>query len=294
MKRMNKKLMSVLCMAMTVFSMTTCDVKVSAAGYFYPSSQPKTTTESNTITGNNSTTGNKTTTENKTTTGNKALIGKEKSTLSSSSYLTTEQQSILNKLDTDYTKVNWGVQYSPKGMDGIIISVAPYQEGRYPYLLVAITNIYNEDVTFSATGYAKGQNGQEIADISFYEEAIRPGNTIAKAIYCDNTPTGEIHWDSIELPKTYGESTYWEGDWSFSTDINGYYQIDYTVKSEDYMTPGYVTTLLLDSYGNVIDVAYDYNCDKGYYVSDSIQFYAKDYDRKVVDVAMFTNPLIAK
>ena len=278
MKRVNKKVMGVICMAMTIFSLTTGGVKVSAAGFLSPSTktqaQPKTTTEST------------------TTTKGKTFISKEKKTTSSSSYLTSEQESILNKLDTDYSKVNWDVQYSPEGMDGIIISVSSYNEGKYPYLVVAVTNIYNQDVTFSAKGYAKGKSGQEVADISFYENAVRPGNTIIKSVYCDATPTGEIHWDEIELPDVFGESTYWEGDWSLSTDKDGYYQVDYTVSSDDYMTPGYVTAVLLDKYGYVIDVAYDYNIDKGYSASDRIQFYNKDYTSKIVDVAMFTNPLI--
>lgn len=277
MKRTNKKLMGVICMAMAIFSVATSNVKVSAATLYDPTSkteveQPRTTTE------------------------RKSYIGEEEDTTATttSSYLTSEQRSILNKLGTDYTKVNWGVQYSPKGMDGIIISVAPYMDGRYSYLLVAVTNIYNEDVTFSASGYAKGKSGQEVAELSFYEDAIRPGNTIAKAVYCDSTPTGEIHWDEIELPKVYSTSASWEGDWTFSKDTDGYYQIEYNVESNDYMNPGYVTALLLDKNGYVVDVAYDYTADKGYYVSGCIQFFQNEFNSKIYDVAIFTNPLKTK
>ncbi len=282
MKRVSKKVVCGLAMAMAVLTMTTGDVKVSAAGFYSPSSKTQEQTKTQTQT------------QTKTGSSSDSYISKEKTPASTSSYLTTAQQSVLNKLDTDYSKVNWGVQYSPKGMDGIIISVASYMDGRYPYLLVAITNIYDEDVTFSATGYAKGKSGQEVADISFFEDAIRPGNTIAKSIYCDDVPTGEIHWDSIELPDVFEESSYWESDWTLTKDSDGYYKIDYTVSSNDYMNPGYVTTLLLNKYGDVVEVAYDYNVDKGYYVSGEIQFYKKEFDEKVVDVAMFTNPLKAK
>lgn len=283
MRRMSKKVMGVVCMAMAIFCMTTCDVKVSAAGFYYPTSQPQ-KVESDT----------NTTTKDNTTTQGKTFITKEKTTTSSSSYLTSEQQSVLNKLDTDYSKVRWDVQYSPKGMDGIIISVSSYMEGKYPYLLVAFTNIYNQDVTVSAEGYAKGKSGQEVGDIFIYEEAIRPGNTVTKAIYCDSTPTGEIHWDTIEMPKVYGTSTYWEGDWTFTTDADGYYKLDYSLKADDYMTPGYVTALLLDANGYIVDVAYDYNIDKGYSGYGSIDFYTKEFNSKVVDVAMFANPLKEK
>ena len=271
MKKMNKKLMCVVGMAAAVFSITTSSVNVSAAGFFNPTT--------------------KTQVQQRTSTSKQSLMDKEEDTSISSSYLTKDQQSILDKMVTDYTKVNWDVQYSPKGMDGIIISVASYMDGRYPYLLVAATNIYDEDVTFSASGYAKGSRGQEVADVMFYEEAIRPGSTVAKAVYCDSTPTGEIHWDSIELPKVYGESTYWEGDWSFTKDSDGYYQIDYSLSTNDYGTPGYVTALLLDRNGNILDAAYDYNIDKGYYLSGTIAFYQKEFGGKVTDVAMFANPL---
>lgn len=283
MKRVYSKVMGVICMAATIFSVATSSVNVSAAGFYNSSkSQGQSST----------TTGGSTSTEKKSTSGNKTLLTKEKETVSKSSYLTSEQESIMSKLDSDYNKVNWGVQYSPKDMEGIVISVASYKHSDSPYLLIGITNIYDEDVTFSAKGYAKGKSGQEVADISFYEAAIRPGNTIVQSVYCDNTPTGEIHWDSIELPNVYETSTYWEGDWYLSTDSDGYCKVDYTVKSDDYMMPGYVTALLLDSTGNIIDAGYDYSTDKGYTLSDCIQFYEKDYNRKVVDVAMFSNPLI--
>ncbi|SEL93729.1 hypothetical protein SAMN04487770_12144 [Butyrivibrio sp. ob235] len=289
MKRVYSKVMGVICMAATIFSVATSSVNVSAAGFYNPSKsqgQTKTTSQSRTSTGSS------TTTERKSTSGNKTLLTKEKETVSKSSYLTSEQEKILAKLENDYSKINWGVQYSPKDMDGIIISVSSYMEDTMPFLVIGITNIYNDDVTFSATGYAKGKSGQEVADISIYETAIRPGNTIIKSVYCDSTPTGEIHWDNIELPEVYETSAYATGDWTFTTDSDGYYMVDYSIKSDDYMMPGYVTAVLVDSNGNILDMAYNFTTDKGYTVSDSIKFYEKEYSRRVADVAMFTNPLI--
>ncbi len=274
MKRVNNKIMGVLCMAMTVFTVSTSSFNVSAAGFLTPA--PKTQVQP------------------KTSSDSKAFLTKEKTTKSTSSYLTTEQQSVLDNLETDYGKINWDVQYSPKNMDGIIISEAAYMEDKYPYVLVGITNIYNQDVTFSGKGTATGKGGKEVASFSVFEEAIRPGSTILKAVYCDGTPTGEIYWEDLDLPNVYGESTYWEGDWALSTDSDGYYKVDYSLTSDDYMTPGYVTIVLLDKNGYVLDVAYDYNNTKGYSVSDSISFYTKDFGGKVVDGAMFTNPLVEK
>ncbi len=273
MKRVNMKLASVICMAVAVFSMTTCDVKAST-GYFDPST--------------------KTQEQTGTTTKKTTSLDTEETSSIGGSYLTAEQQSIIDNLGTDYSKVNWDMQYSIKGKDGIIISVADYMDGRYPYLLVAVTNIYDKDVTFSASGYAEGLRGEEVADISFYEDAIRPGSTIAKAIYCDGTPSCDIFWEYVDFPNVYSESVSWGGDWHLTTDTDGYYKIDYNIDSNNYMMPGYVTALLLNKNGDIVDAAYDYSADKGYYVSGTIQFFEKGYDEKVVDVAIFSNPLKTK
>ncbi len=280
-------------MAMAVFSMTTGGVKASA-GYFKPAPNTQEQTSEAQSESRTSNRESGTTTEESGTSQRQSGTTTEETTSVGSSYLTKQQQSIMDNLGTDYSKVNWDMQYSPKGMDGIIVSVADYMDGRYPYLLVAITNIYDKDVTFSASGYVEGLRGQEVAEVSFYEDAIRPGNTIAKAIYCDNTPSGEIFWEEMDLPKVYSESVSWGGDWHLTTDVDGYYKVDYNIDSNNYMMPGYVTALLLNRNGDIVDAAYDYSADKGYYVSGTIQFFEKGYDEKVVDVAIFSNPLKTK
>ena len=209
------------------------------------------------------------------------------------SYLTASQKSALKALDTDYNKVNWGVQYSPAGMDGIIISVAPYYDDKYPYLLIAVTNIYNKDVTFSGKGSIKDKYGSEIGTASFYDVAIRPGNTVVRSVFCDGTPTGEIYWTDLELPQVFEESAYWESDWSLNTDLDGYYQVNYTILSNEYMCPGEVTAVLIDAYGNILAVAYDFNADEGKNVSGKIQYFKKEFSGKPADIAMFANALKA-
>lgn len=207
------------------------------------------------------------------------------------SYISAEAQAALDSLETDYSKVKWGVQYSPTGMDGIVISVAPYTENSSIMLLVAITNLYNEDVTFSAEAIAKGTSGQEIGKGSFYECAIRPGNTVVKSIYCDDVPTGEIHWDSIELPTVYDKSVYWESDWTIQTDKDGYYEVPYRITSSESMTPGTVTAVILDASGNILAVEDDYNIEEGTDLSGTISLYTNDLGGKPADLAMFANPL---
>ena len=208
------------------------------------------------------------------------------------SYLSEESQEIMDSLDTDYNKVNWGVQYSPTGMEGIVISVAPYIDNGSNYLAIAITNIYNEDATFSAKATLKGKYSDEVGSCSFYENAIRPGNTIIKLVYCSDVPTGEIHWEDIELPEVFDESAYWEADWALGTDADGFLKVDYTIYSNEKMTPGYVTGLVLDADGNIVAAFNDYNIDKGTELTGTITYYVSELPGKPVDVALFANPLV--
>ena len=212
-------------------------------------------------------------------------------TPATSSYLSAESQSILNGLDTDYSKVNWGVQYSPTGMDGVVISIAPYTSSNLSFLLVGVTNLYDQDITFSAKAIAKGTSGQEVGNGSFYELAIRPGNTIVKTIYCSDIPTGEIHWDYIELPKVYDKSVYWESDWTIQTDKDGFFEVPYRIVSEENMVPGSVTAVILDASGNILAVEDDYNIEEGTDLSGTISLYTKDLGGTPSDLAMFSNPL---
>ncbi|MBO6196536.1 MAG: hypothetical protein J6O03_03515 [Butyrivibrio sp.] len=215
----------------------------------------------------------------------------QSSSSTTASYLAEDAQKILNSLDTDYNKVNWGVQYSPTGMDGIVISVAPFMDGNSYYLLVAVTNLYGEDVTFSASGYPKGTDGQKIGSISFYENAIAPGNTVAKAIYCEEIPTGEIRWDEIELPNVFDKSAYWESDWGIKTDSDGYIEVPFTIYSDVNMMPGTVTAIILDSKGDILAVEDDFIMDEGKEVSGTIKLFKKELPGTPVDLAMFANPL---
>ena len=124
-------------------------------------------------------------------TGNEQTNNTTSSSSSTNSYISEEAQELLETIESDYSKVNWGVEYSPTGMDGIVISIAPYNDNGSNYLAIAVTNLYNTDTTFSAEGYAKGTSGQKVGNVLFYDTAIRPGNTIIKLLYCDDVPTGE-------------------------------------------------------------------------------------------------------
>ena len=79
-----------------------------------------------------------------------------------------------------------------------------------------------------------------------------------------------------------------------TTDKSGYYQLKYTIESDVVMMPGVVTAVVLDAYGNVLDVATDYNSTEAYYAGDVIDFFTKSFSGKPADVAVFSNPLKTK
>lgn len=213
---------------------------------------------------------------------------------SDENYSNENSDSILSQLGTDYNKVNWGVTYSPEGMEGIVISVAPYWDGSTYSLILGITNLYDASVTFSAKAYAKDSNGNTVGEKSIYDVGFGPGNTIIHEIYCyDGTPTGEIHWEEIELKESkYDEYAYWESDWELKSDSNGYVNVNYNIYSDSTMTPGYVNFLMLDKDGNIIYYGDDYVSDESKSVTKSYNTYQKvDRLSALDDMAVFSNPL---
>ncbi len=73
--------------------------------------------------------------------------------------LDSEIASTLNGLNTDYNKVKWGSVYSifPDN-PGIVISVAPGKLFNEDILVVAITNLYDQEISFSGSAKARGKD----------------------------------------------------------------------------------------------------------------------------------------
>ncbi len=205
-------------------------------------------------------------------------------------YLTDEAMGILKTLPTDYSKVHWGVVYSPEGMDGLVISVAPYIEGDLTYLIIGFTNIYNQTIAVTADGYAMDGNGSDIGTVYAYQGALGAGSTILCKVHCDGIPTGEVHWNSVEATQPYGEALTWHSTWGLMTDSDGYYYADYTMDSSSKMRVGDVWLLVLDSNGDIIGYGDDYNATEGTAAEGQIDFYTKDLEN-FEQLAMFSNPV---
>lgn len=199
--------------------------------------------------------------------------------------------------NTDYDKVNWGVTYAPiEDMPNLTISVAPWIDSYdNPALLVAVTNMYDTNLNFSAKASAKDSNGNYVGDTYAYLSNIGPGNTSVFKIICrDGVPNGEIHWDELKVEE--GIKTYvpWEADWNISNEGN-MLTLDYTVNMAQAATIGEVYGLVIDKDGNIIDIFTDYINDEKSTITTSTQLYRENIaTSSAADVALFMNPTTQK
>ena len=207
---------------------------------------------------------------------------------------TTEVGDPVSVNETDYSKVNWGVTYSPlEDMPGVTISVTPMIDGNGTYtLIVGVTNMYNVPINFSGQANAKDSAGNYIGDAFIYLSSIGYGNTAIATIYCpDGVPNGEIHWDELQISEGYSEYVPWAADWDATAPDANTLELSYSVTMTESTNPGDVYGLILDDKGFVIDVFHDYVSDKGTTVSSSTSKYRKDITQLgVSDVALFINP----
>jgi len=203
-----------------------------------------------------------------------------------------ELQRVLETLGTDYGKVKWVSQYRPEGMEGLLISVAPYYEGADIYLLTALTNLYEKDITVLAEGYAVGNHHENIGDFVICDTAIRSGSTTITSIPCDGDPTGTLHWNEISVSEEeYDESTYWESDWQLERNDEGDEALKYSLTLKERGQAGTIHALVLDKDGCVLAYNSDYNMDEGIIINGFIPLYAERIMAEKVDVAVFANPL---
>ena len=210
-----------------------------------------------------------------------------------SSYLSDEAEKIMKSLPSDYNKITWGVRYTPGDMEGLVISVSEFADkyGSY-YLLIGYTNIYSEDITVSASGYAKGTTGQEIGTIYTYVDALGPGNTYVQKVYCSSDiPSGEIHWDSVETKDPSGKSSvYWEADYK-GGNSGGELAVAYDIKTEEPANCNEVSIVIVDENGFILDYGKDVSTTQNQpEFAGEVKFYGGMTDGKKIDAAIFANP----
>lgn len=214
--------------------------------------------------------------------------------------LSDEVREALESITTDYSKIKWGVVYSvSEDMPGIVISVTPVKVyGEYE-LIVAITNLYDNDISFSANVEAADKDGNIIGSNFIYESCIGASNTAIETIRCyEGVPDGRIRWTDVEAEESLYKYVPWGGEFRASGNPSaGSVDVSYTIQAVDGSGFGGddLYLLLLDEDGYV--VGYERSSLKdvedGESLSDTLTVYGDGEDLvRTKGAAMFTNPYV--
>ena len=225
----------------------------------------------------------------------------DKITNSTGGELSSETKAMLARLDTDYSKVKWGVVYNiSKDYPGVVASVTPCKEGEDYKLVVAITNLYDKELTIYGDLKARAVDDSEIGELTIYESHIGTGSTVINTIECDDKmPDGRVRWTDITI-RTEDEKTYtpWEADWEMSGNPGDGMltaNVTLTAANNGKLGTGDITGLLLDDQGYVIAVGESYiseATDGGKKAEASLLFFGDASDlKKTKDLASFANPV---
>lgn len=175
----------------------------------------------------------------------------------------------LEGLDTDYSKIRWGIEYVlSDDYPGVVVGVAPYYTDPYHYLAVAVTNVHPVDIVFSGDFHAKSEGGEDVGSGFFFKEHIGSGCTIMIPVSCgtDEAPDGRLSWTNIQIEtadKSAGTS--WTSDWEISKDpLFKRAGADLRIRGTGIRNPDIknVSAFLLDDKGNILSGAQQYIHDK--------------------------------
>lgn len=210
--------------------------------------------------------------------------------------------SLLASLDTDYANVYWGVSYSIfDDLPGLVVSLTPCMQYDSYGLVVAITNLYNEEMTFAGNAVALDSDGNEIGETYIFEPNIGTGNTAVAVIDCGQSmPDGRVQWTECETLETTASYVPWEADYQVTGNpADEYLSVDYSFYASDgtACTDAEVIVCLLDEDGLVIGVGSDYISElgEGETYDGTVSVYGdKDILAMTKGVAMFANPYTAE
>ena len=210
--------------------------------------------------------------------------------------------SLLASLDTDYANVYWGVSYSIfDNLPGLVVSLTPCMQYDSYGLVVAVTNLYNEEMTFAGNAVALDSDGNEIGETYIFEPNIGTGNTAVAVIDCGQSmPDGRVQWTECETLETTASYVPWEADYQVTGNpADECLNVDYSFYASDgtACTDAKVTVCLLDEDGLVIGVGADYISElgEGENYDGTVNVYGdKDILALTKGVAMFANPYAAE
>ncbi|MBP5595303.1 MAG: hypothetical protein J6Y02_07970 [Pseudobutyrivibrio sp.] len=200
--------------------------------------------------------------------------------------ISEESQAKLDALETDYSKVNWDVEYEPES--GIVVSEEVFGRDNdlkqeETHLAIAFTNLTDENVKISIEGYVENENGEVVYDLVEDDIEIWANNTVAREMNLrQEIPSGNIKWNSITITPLDKEYVPYEQASVLKKTENDYYCIyaDYT--SEVELLADNPVGLVLDKDGNAIG--------GGSESSGTIAMYnCKTFDGENADVVYFGN-----
>ena len=199
--------------------------------------------------------------------------------------ISSEMQSQLDALDSNYKKVNWQVAYAPADDDGIIVSETKYNYEGCNHLVIAYTNLTDAGVKISFEGYAENTAGEVTYDLLEDDVEIAPKNTIVRDIKLeDDEPSGEIKWNNFTVEASTKDYIPYEITSELKKDNYDNYYIESTIISDNKVghsgTRGY--GCILDDSGDIIVGGEEFSNNK-------VEFRIQSCGGKDVDVAYFVS-----
>ncbi|MBP5598256.1 MAG: hypothetical protein J6Y02_23010 [Pseudobutyrivibrio sp.] len=198
--------------------------------------------------------------------------------------ISSEMQSQLDALDSNYKKVNWQVAYAPADNAGIIISETSYinTKGKN-HLVVAYTNLTDEGVSMSFEGYAQNVSGDVVKDLVETDVELGPKTTIVRDVDFENDePSGEINWKSFSVGGTSEEYIPYEMTSELIADNKGDYSIQATIEADVIVDSDPGVGFVLDEDGNIIEGASEL-------MDYEAKFYTDSFGGRNADVVFFAN-----
>lgn len=203
---------------------------------------------------------------------------------------------MIDSLQSDLNKINWGVRYSfSDDYPYLYVSVAPYFKDGVYHLMIALTNLYTQDILFTGDADA----AEAAYPITIITGPLGCGNTELFDLTCSSDfPTGKIRWSdcTIELNNTSEKFVPWRGNYAAkANDSHTAVEIEYSIYGDNNQTtvPGRVTFAFLDENGNVLAVEDDYSSEEvpgGTYYSNTVESYMSEaLMSEIRGVAMFAS-----
>lgn len=200
--------------------------------------------------------------------------------------ISEESQAKLDALVTDYSKVNWDVEYEPEA--GIVVSEEVFGRNNdlrqeETHLAVAFTNLTGENVKISIEGYVENENGDVVYDLLEDDIEIWADNTVACEMNLrQEIPSGNIKWNSITITPLDKEFIPYEQTSILRKAEAGYYIIDVEYTAEVDMMANNPVGMVLDKDGNAIGGG----SESGGYIA---MFNTKTFNGENADVVYFGN-----